>query len=115
MSGITPWVRGQMSPTWTFVCQRDGQPFDLTAQLASYISVIYYNNVSPTFPGSYTQVSVGTGVVTIVSSNPGIINYAPASTDTAMLTPGQYYVRVEVLFNNFAPDYCDYLPLFVQA
>ena len=115
MSGFTPWVCGQASPSWTFLCQRDGNVFDLTGQLASYVSIIFYNNVSPDFPGSYTQVGTGNGTVTIVSANPGIINYAPDSNDTALLTPGQYYVRVEVLFNGFSADYCDYLPLFLQA
>lgn len=115
LNGITPWVAGQSSPTWTFLCQRDGKVFDLTGQQASYISIIYYNNVSPSFPGSFTKVKVGGGVVSIVSVNPGIINYAPDSNDTATLQPGQYYVRIEVLFGGLYADYCDYLPLMLQA
>lgn len=113
--GITPWVQGQSSPTWTIICRRGNLAFDLTGQQASYISVLYYNNVSATYPGSYTRVGVGVGTVTILSSNPGIIQYQPAPSDTLTLIPGQYYVRVEVLFGGVFADYCDYLPLFIQA
>lgn len=118
MSGISPWVAGQTSPTWTMLCQRDGQVFDLTGQIAGNISILFYNNVATSIYNgqvSYTKVGTGVGSVTIVSYDPGIITYAPASADTISLTPGQYYVRVEVLFGGTSPDYSDYIPLFIGA
>lgn len=118
MSGITPWVAGQTSPTWTITCQRDGSVYDLTGQLASYISILFYNNVfTATVNGqrSFTRIGTGVGSVTITSASTGVITYAPASADTLSLTPGQYWVRVEVNVNGTNPDYCDYLPIFIGA
>jgi hypothetical protein len=118
MAGITPWVAGQTSPTWTIVCQRDGNMFDLTGQLATNINVLFYSNVSTANINgqmSYTKIGTGVGTVTIVSSLPGVIQYAPNANDTANLTPGQYWVRVEVKVGGTNPDYSDYLPLFVGA
>ena len=113
---ISPIVKGQTSPTWTLNLTRDGGVFDLTGQLSSYISILFYSNVqSPAGSGSYTQISTGAGTVAITSFNPGVITYHPASADTSGLTPGQYAVRAKVLMNNTDPDYSDYLSLAVKA
>jgi hypothetical protein len=118
MAGITPWTVGQTSPTWTIVCQRDGNTFDLTGQLASNINILFYSNVqTANINGnvSYTKIATGTGTVTVVSPLPGVIEYVPNTNDTANLTPGQYWFRVEVKMGGTNPDYSDYLPLFVGA
>lgn len=99
--GITPWTKGQLSPTWTIPMVRDGGGImDLTGVTTGQLSLIIYTS-------TYTIVGNGAGTFTIVSAKPGVVRYAPASADVS--TVGTFYVRVEVNFNGTSPDYSDYL------
>lgn len=111
---ISPWVQGQTHATWVIECQRESEIFDLTGQSSAYITVLFYSNVA-TVTGSYTYLATGTGIVTITQFYPGMITYKPASSDTLALPPGQYWVRVKVIFNGVDPDYSEYISFTVQA
>jgi len=112
------WAPGQTSPSLTILCTRRGNVFDLTNQAANNISILLYNNVqTANINGqlAYTQIGTSAGSITIISSIPGIIQWAPAQADTGSLLPGQYWFRVKVNMNGTKPDYSGYLPLFIGA
>lgn len=101
---ISPWAKGQLSPTWTIPMTRDnGNVMDLTGVTANQLSLVIYTLSG----GTYTQSGTGAGTFTILSAKPGVVRYAPASADVA--TAGTFYVRVVVNFNGTAPDPSDYI------
>lgn len=105
--GISPWAKGQTSPTWTIICERDNdEPMILTGVLTSQLSLaIYSSNYAPvaTGGGSFTIISVGD----LASKTPAVVNYAPVAADSA--TTGTFYVRIIVDYNGTSPDMSDYI------
>lgn len=100
--GITPWAKGQRSPTWTIPMTRDGgKVMNLTGVTTGQLSLVIYT-ASP-----LTQIATGGGQFTILSADPGIVQYAPATTDSS--TTGNLLVRVVVDFNSTDPDPSDYI------
>jgi hypothetical protein len=103
---ISPWAKNQTSPTWTILMGRDnGAPMDLTNVTADQLSLVIYNS-------SFAQIGTGQGSFTIVNANPGIVNYAPATEDSA--TIGNLYLRVIVDFGGSNEDMSDYIAWAVQ-
>lgn len=103
---ISPWAKGQTSPTWTILMARDnGAAMSLTGVATNQLSLVIYN-------ASFAQIGTGAGAFTIVNANPGIVTYAPATADSA--TTGSLYVRVVVNFNGTNEDMSDYIPWSVQ-
>jgi hypothetical protein len=104
--GISPWAKGQISPTWAVVCVRDnGTAMDLTGVTQTQLSLVIYSS-------NYVQTGTGAGTLTVQNANPGRVNYVPAVADSA--TPGTYYVRVVVDFEGTSPDMSDYIQWVIQ-
>lgn len=107
MSGISPWAKGQTSPTWTIPMVRDnGVTMNLTGVTAGELSLAIYT-ASP-----LAQIGTGGGTFAILSADPGIVQYAPVIADSQ--TTGNLYVRVVVNFNGTNEDMSDYLSWVVQ-
>lgn len=104
---ISPWAKGQLSPSWTIQLTRDNNTtMDLTGVTANQLSLQIYN-------ASYVQIATGAGTFGIVNVRPGVVRYNLAAADVA--TAGNYYVRVAVNFGGSSPDMSDYIPWVVQA
>ena len=109
MSGITPWMKGQTSPTWTIPMVRDGGGImNLTGVTTGQLSLVIYS-------ATYAVLGTGTGTFTIKSVLPGVVTYKPAATDsTTTAQVGNNYVRVVVDYNGTDPDPSDYLLWTIQ-
>lgn len=97
--GISPWAKGQTSPTWTMALSRDGGAvMDLTGVTTNQLSLNIYG-------ANGAQIGTGGGTFTIVNANPGVVRYQPVTADSA--TVGNNSVRVVVNFNGTTPDMSD--------
>lgn len=107
---ITPWPKGDTSPTWTIPMIRDNNTLmDLTGVTANQLSVVIYS-------ATYAILGTGAGTITIVNAKPGVVRYKPAASDsTTTAQLGNNYVRIVVNFNGTDPDACDYILWTVQA
>jgi hypothetical protein len=104
---ITPWAKGQLSPSWTIPMVRDnGAQMDLTGvNASSQLSLVIYN-------ANYIQTGTGAGTFAILETFPAMVRYTPASPDAA--TSGTFYVRIVVNFGGTAPDMSDFILWQVQ-
>lgn len=107
--GISPWVKGQVTPTWTFEITLDnGAPLNLTGVTSGQCSLLIYN-------AAFASVATGGGSFAVLTpAISGLLTYTPLAADTSGLTAGQYYVRVEVNFNSNAPFFSDFVSLTIQ-
>ncbi len=114
VSGISPWVVGQLGPIWTInLNQGSDGAVNLTGVTTGQLALWIYT-VSGSGLTIYTKTGTGAGTFTITSTNPGQVTYQLASADVPS-TPGNYAVRVVISFGGTAPVMTDYIPWTVQA
>ena len=100
--GISPWAKGQTSPTWTIAMTRDGGAItDLTGVTTNQLGLNIYG-------ANGAQIGTGGGSFTIVSANPGVVRYQPVVADSN--TTGNNAIRVVVNFNGTNLDMSDLIP-----
>jgi hypothetical protein len=103
---ISPWAKGQLSPSWTIPMVRDNNTqMDLTGVTTNQLSLVIYNS-------NYVQTTTGNGTFSILETSPGMVRYVPASPDAG--TAGTFYVRVVINFGGSTPDMSDYIQWVVQ-
>lgn len=79
----------------------------ITGVTTAQITLLVYN-------ASYVLIGTGIGVVAIIDADPAIITYALNIADLPT-TPGQYWVRFKVNFNNTTPDFSDRISWVLQS
>lgn len=103
---LSPLYVGQLHPAWTFEWKTDsGKLKDFTGLVASNFQLL----LKPVAGGSDI---VGGGAFVIVS-NPGWLQYQPATGDTA--TAGTYQGFIVAMFPGALPDVSDPFPLQIVA
>jgi hypothetical protein len=102
------WAVGQLEPFWTVqIIQDNGVPLNLAGVTTAQLSFIVYN-------ANQAQIATGNGGWSIINAADGIVQYAFATNDVPT-TPGTYYVRIKVNFNNSQPFMTDYIKWVIQA
>jgi hypothetical protein len=96
------WALGQLYPSWTIrAVQDNGQPLNLTGVTTGELSFLVYN-------ANYAEIATGSGAFSVINAADGIVTYTFASGDVPT-TPGTYYVRIKIIFNNTSPFFTDYV------
>lgn len=85
-----PYHIGDTYPTWEIPLNTDAGPDNLTGVSASNIS-LYFRNTTVNPPTD----TIGTGTLTINSTNPAEIYYKPSTTDVASPFTGQIVIKVQ--------------------
>ena len=103
---ISPWAKGQTSPSWTIAMTRDGGAImDLTGVSTNQLGLSIYG-------ANGALLGTGGGSFTIVNANPGVVRYQPVAADSN--TVGNNAIRVVVTFNGTSPDMSDPIPWTVE-
>lgn len=84
------WHTGQTYPVWSIPLNTDAGPDNITGLTASNIS-LYFRNTTVNPPVD----TIGTGTLTIQSSNPASIFYRPSTTDVASPFTGQIVIKAQ--------------------
>ena len=96
MVGISPWRVGQLSPAWTIPITDDtGASVNLTGVLAGAFTLTIYET-------TYGATRAGAGVFSIVTANPGVVQYQWAAADVAQA--GAFTLTVSWTANGDAED-----------
>lgn len=85
-----PWHVGDTYPTWEIPLNTDAGPDNLTGVSAGNIS-LYFRNTTTNPPTD----TIGTGTLTINSSNPAEIYYKPSTTDVTAPFTGQIVIKIQ--------------------
>jgi len=90
MSNISyqKWHQHQTYPVWDIPLMTDEGPDNITGLSTSNIS-LYFRDTS-TVPPTDT---IGTGTITILSTNPAEIYYKPSTTDVASIFSGAIVIK----------------------